>query len=473
MSRSIEPLHLGGAVQSAHAGGLQTSLNRAWPRADHRGAHDTLFAARVARSERVTLHGDLQQPAARLPHSSLRPHRAVDAAGYALRGYVQRVAARRAPTWLFARRRRSVSNHRRHCRYAPDHSHAGHRDQATQLICQCSSTEDQVLCFAGALLVVGLALCLCWQRRQQQRRRGVSSGDTVSPRSEEGWKELNAQSQQHKWHKSSPPGHMESSSTPRPLHPLLRRCVAATAAPADDKQRSALCSKRRTTINSAHGLAYPDACHQSTMRPHLAAHTHVHDAQRTSASVKLFRCGGRETSNRTNGRMHVPCSSSRAESDPWLTKDASCDGTMSGGEGTGLQTSANLYAPDEAFAASIGSGSAEMNSRASCSGVSRRSSSRHRQEASSSAGSTPSPDRPDSAQLSGSSRVGPCTASTPYTTVQPSLPDMADERLEIEGVLGGEGHGQVFAGSWRGLEAAIKTALFQVRAARAAYGPTA
>jgi hypothetical protein len=40
--------------------------------------------------------------------------------------------------------------------------------------------------------------------------------------------------------------------------------------------------------------------------------------------------------------------------------------------------------------------------------------------------------------------------------------DMEDQHLEIEGVIGGGGYGTVYCGTWRGLEVAIKTVVFEV-----------
>ena len=41
--------------------------------------------------------------------------------------------------------------------------------------------------------------------------------------------------------------------------------------------------------------------------------------------------------------------------------------------------------------------------------------------------------------------------------------DIEDQHLKIEGVIGGGGHGTVYNGTWRDLEVAIKTVVFEVR----------
>ena len=42
--------------------------------------------------------------------------------------------------------------------------------------------------------------------------------------------------------------------------------------------------------------------------------------------------------------------------------------------------------------------------------------------------------------------------------------DIANAHLQVEGVIGGGGHSTVYWGTWRGLEVAIKTVVFEVRA---------
>jgi hypothetical protein len=50
--------------------------------------------------------------------------------------------------------------------------------------------------------------------------------------------------------------------------------------------------------------------------------------------------------------------------------------------------------------------------------------------------------------------------------------DMEDEHLEIEGAMCGSGRQVVYLGTWRGLEVAIKTVVFEVRTANNSVVPS-